>query len=158
MIHYALRCVAGHAFDGWFNGSAGFEAQAAQGLLTCPVCGGADVERALMSPSLGKGRMNQGGVRAPGVESEPAPEGAALPATTPRVPDQVRAVLQRLRTEVEKNCDYVGADFATVARRIHGGMEPHRPIYGEATTDEAAALAEEGIETSRIPWVPRADS
>jgi hypothetical protein len=36
--------------------------------------------------------------------------------------------------------------------------EPPRPIYGEATPDEAAALAEDGIDVARIPWVPRADS
>jgi hypothetical protein len=158
MIHYALRCGAGHTFDGWFNGSAGFEAQAAQGLLTCPVCGGGDVQRALMSP-----RLNKGGHCAPAVESAAppavgAPDRTVSQATTLRLPDEVRAVLQRIRTEVEKSCDYVGPEFATVARRIHTGAEPHRPIYGEATPDEAAALAEEGIETSRIPWVPRADS
>jgi hypothetical protein len=31
-------------------------------------------------------------------------------------------------------------------------------VYGEATPDEAAALAEDGIDVARIPWVPRADS
>lgn len=161
MIHYALRCGGGHAFDGWFNGSAGFEAQAAQGLLTCPVCGGADVQRALMSPSLNKGGLRRGGdIAATAEAAAPAPvvTDVASRATTLPLPDHVRAMLQRIRTEVEKSCDYVGPEFANVARRIHVGEEPPRPIYGEATQEEAAALEEDGIETARVPWVPRADS
>jgi hypothetical protein len=164
MIHYALRCGDGHDFDGWFRSSASFDAQAAQGLLDCPICANTVIERAIMAP-----RLNRGGHRRPAVEapstpkapksnltdSLPAPQ---APASAPPLPDQVRAVLQRIRTEVEKRCDYVGPRFAETARRIHVGDEPHRPIYGEATPDEADSLAEDGIDVSRIPWVPRADS
>ena len=159
MIHYALRCGTGHEFDGWFQNSASFEAQAAGGLLTCPACGESDVGRAIMAP-----RLNKGGHRA---RTEDAPKQApeapppALPDAAPapkQVPDEVRAVLQRIRADVEKHCDYVGDKFAATARRIHTGVEPHRPIYGEATQAEAADLADDGIAVSRIPWVPRADS
>ena len=73
------------------------------------------------------------------------------------MPDQVRAMLQKIRAEVEKNCDYVGEKFADEARRIHRGESDKRGIYGETSPTEAEALAEEGIEVSRIPWVPRAD-
>ena len=73
------------------------------------------------------------------------------------MPDQVRAMLQRLRSEVEKNCEHVGARFAEEARSIHRGETPARGIYGESTPEQAEALAEEGIEVARIPWVPRAD-
>jgi hypothetical protein len=66
-------------------------------------------------------------------------------------------MLQRLRAEVEKTCDYVGAGFADEARRIHRGESQRRGIYGETEPSEAEALAEEGIEIARIPWVPRAD-
>jgi hypothetical protein len=34
---------------------------------------------------------------------------------------------------------------------------PVRPIYGEATEEQAESLAEDGINVARIPWVPRAD-
>jgi hypothetical protein len=73
------------------------------------------------------------------------------------MPDQVRAVLQRLRAEVEKKCDYVGPDFAQEARLMHDGAKPARAIYGETTPEQAEALEEDGIAVSRIPWVPRAD-
>ena len=66
-------------------------------------------------------------------------------------------MLQKLRAEVEQNCDYVGDEFAAEARRIHNGEADARGIYGETTPEEAEALAEDGIEVSRVPWVPRAD-
>lgn len=155
MIHYNLRCDDGHAFDSWFNSSASFDKQAKRGLLECPHCGSAKVERALMTPSVPrKGRIT----------AEPAPPVAepAAKAETPavmaeHVPAHIRAMLQKLRAEVEKNCDYVGPGFADEARRIAKGEADARGIYGETTAEEAEALADEGIEVSSIPWVPRAD-
>jgi hypothetical protein len=73
------------------------------------------------------------------------------------MPAQLVAMLQKLRVEVEKTCDYVGKDFAEEARKIHHGETEARGIYGEATESEAEALAEEGIDIARIPWVPPAD-
>ena len=75
-----------------------------------------------------------------------------------QIPDHVRALLQRLRAEVEKNCDYVGGEFAGEARRIHNGESEARGIYGETTPEQAEKLSEEGIEVAAIPWLPRADS
>lgn len=145
MIHYALRCGAGHEFDGWFAGSASFDTQAQSGLLQCPVCADTSVARALMAPGV------IGGAAPP-----PAPaERAAPPAT---MPDALRAVLARLRREVEQRCDYVGADFAAEARAIHEGERPERAIYGEASPDEVRALTEDGIEVGHIPWVKLADA
>ncbi len=149
MIHYTLRCSQDHGFDGWFPGSDAFEKQAKRGLLTCPVCGDTAVERGLMAPAVPR----KGNTRKPD-----APPAAQAVAVTPdRLPDGVRAALQKLRAEVEKHCDYVGPDFAAEARRIHNGQADPRGIYGETTPDEAEALAEDGIAISRIPWVPRAD-
>lgn len=145
MIHYNLRCGDGHEFDSWFNSSASFDRQAERGLLECPHCGSAKVERALMTPSVPrKGRITAEKVPSQAVAGE-------------AMPDQVRAMLQKLRAEVEKNCDYVGPEFAEEARRIAKGEADARGIYGETTKDEAEALAEEGIDVARIPWVPRAD-
>ena len=143
MIHYQLACAADHGFDGWFRDSAGFEAQVASGLVSCPSCGSTEVRRALMAPRVGR-------------RAEPPP--AAEPAKAAAVlPDQVRGVLARMRAELEKNCDYVGPGFATEARRIHNGEGEARGIYGETTPEEAVALKEDGIEVSSIPWVDRAE-
>jgi hypothetical protein len=163
MIHYQLRCSDDHAFDGWFRDSAAFDDQAARGLVECPSCGDVKVRRALMAPAVPrKGRkaapaIEQGEPEMPATvpATPPAPSLAALAAA--RLPDEVRAVLQRIRAEVEKHCDYVGPAFAEEARRIHNGDADVRPIYGETTPEDAEALAEDGIEVSRIPWLPRAD-
>jgi hypothetical protein len=148
MIHYQLQCGSGHGFDGWFRDSAAFEAQVAQRLIVCPECCATDVARALMAPSVARG----------------APPPAPPPAQPPRkavadepMPDQVRALLQRLRAEVERNCDYVGPNFAEEARRMHNGESERRGIYGEASDAEAEALDADGVRVARIPWVPRAD-
>ena len=150
MIHYDLQCGADHRFDGWFKDSANFDKQAARGLLECPICGDAKIERALMTPSVPK----KGRALVP-VPAKP-PE-APIAVAGPRMPDQVRSMLMRMRQEVERNCDYVGEEFADEARRIHNGESTRRGIYGEATSDDVEALAEDGIEVARIPWIPRAD-
>ena len=153
MIHYNLHCAADHAFDGWFKDSAAFDAQAARGLIACPECGGTSVNRALMAPAIPRK-----GAKRVKAEAEVVPTPPPAPDTAATgLPDQVRAVLQRIRAEVERTSEYVGPTFADEARRIHRGESDQRNIYGESTPEQAEALADEGIEISRIPWVPRAD-
>lgn len=159
MIHYQLHCAAGHEFDGWFKDSAAFDQQAKHGLLECPSCGGTEVARALMAPAVPRKSNTRltPAPAAPAPAAEPS-EPVAPPAIAGHLPDHVRAMLQRLRTEVEKSCDYVGGEFAEEARRIHRGETEPRGIYGQTSSDEAESLAEEGIEIAHIPWLPRADS
>ncbi|WP_297491078.1 DUF1178 family protein [Acidocella sp.] len=157
MIHYQLRCAAGHQFDGWFRDSDGFESQAASGLVACPSCGTTDVLRALMTPGIPrKGRELKPAT--PPVPVATPDQSLGMPAAGGMIPDTVRVALQNLREEVERNCDYVGADFAEEARRIHNGDTKPRGIYGESTDEEAEALEEDGIVFARIPWAPRNDS
>jgi hypothetical protein len=151
MIHYQLRCNQAHGFDGWFKDSTTFEKQAKLGLIECPECGDTNIDRALMAPAVA-------------TRDEPAAPRAEVPApaapdkvASGRMPAQMLAMLQRMRAEVEKNCDYVGPAFADEARKMHRGQTEHRAIYGETSPSEAESLADEGIEFSRIPWVPRAD-
>ncbi len=153
MIHYQLHCAAAHEFDGWFKDSDAFERQAKRGLISCPVCSETKVERALMAPGIPRKGRTKVVETAP--ESLPEP---AQPIAGGVIPDAVRAALGKLRAEVEKNCDYVGNDFAEEARRIHHGEAEPRGIYGESSDEEAEALADEGIDIARIPWVPRTDS
>jgi hypothetical protein len=159
MIHYQLCCDAEHEFDGWFKDSDNFDRQAARKLVSCPVCASTKIRRALMAPGIRK----KTGV-APVIEADthlPAPPPAS-PLSNQKaggiMPDQVRAALSKLRSEVEKNCDYVGPKFAEEARRIHNGESQPRGIYGESTEAEAEALADDGIGVAQIPWLPRADS
>jgi hypothetical protein len=139
MILFTLRCAEAHEFEAWFRDGATYERQAARGLIACPVCGDSAIEKAPMAPRLG---------RSAGATETPAPPS----------PEQLRHMLQQLRRQVESNCDYVGERFAEEARRIHHGESEARGIYGEATEEESSALADEGIEVARIPWVPPSDA
>jgi hypothetical protein len=152
MIHYQLRCGQSHGFDGWFKDSGSFEKQAKRGLIECPECGGTDVERALMTPAVAK----RDSAPAP-IESPTPTPAAATEKAVVRLPAKMLAALQRMRAEVEKSCDYVGPQFADQARAMHRGEAEPKPIYGEATDEQAESLADEGIAVGKIPWVPRAD-
>lgn len=148
MIHYQLRCGGDHGFDGWFASSAGFDRQVAAGLVACPQCGDTGVSRALMAPALATSRP------------EPKPRASDEPAravAAEGLPDGMRAALQRVRAEVERNCENVGPAFADEVRRMHRGEAERRGVYGDSTPEQAQALADEGIEVARIPWLPRAD-
>ncbi|WP_027284078.1 DUF1178 family protein [Rubritepida flocculans] len=154
MIRFSLRCDNGHEFESWFKDGAAYDRMAAAGLVECPVCGDTRVAKALMTPAIAKVRGAKGRPEAP------PPAAAATPtarAAAGPLPAQVLALLQRMRAEIERSCDYVGADFAEEARRIHYGEAEARGIYGEASEEEAEALREEGIEVARLPWVPRSD-
>lgn len=163
MIHYQLHCGQDHDFDGWFANSSGFEEQQARGLIACPHCGNRDVRRALMAPAIGK----KGNATA-SIESGAEDSGNALPAPAqpvmpmvmpdPMLSDQMIEMIHKVRAEVEKNCDYVGSEFAEEARKIHYGEADARGIYGETTLDEAQELVEEGIDITALPFVPRTDS
>lgn len=170
MIHYQLRCSAAHEFDGWFQDSTGFEKLAAAGLVECPHCGGTQISRALMAPAVRKSRRKAAPVVVAEEAEKPAEASTPVSAAPPSdpggmsqrvaagpIPAQLLAMLQRMRAEVEKSCDYVGDGFAEEARKIHNGEVESRGIYGEATEAEAEALAEDGIDIARLPWVPRAD-
>jgi len=154
MIHYDLHCSAEHAFDGWFKDSAAFDRLAKRGMLECPHCGDTKVERALMRPAVPK----KGGTTLPVPVAAPQPPTPPEPVAAGPMPAHLRVMLQRMRAEVEKHCDYVGPRFAEEARKMHRGESDKRGIYGETSPEQAEALAEEGIEISRIPWVPPADA
>jgi hypothetical protein len=139
MIVFELKCGAEHTFEAWFQDSKAYERQSKRKQIACPVCGDCEVDKALMAPSVARSR-----------ESRAADERA-----------MARAALQQLaalRKHVEQHCDYVGPNFAEEARKIHYGEVEKRDIYGEATANEAEALAEEGVEFARVPWAPRLDN
>jgi hypothetical protein len=161
MILYRLRCSQGHEFDSWFKDSKTYERQEKKSLVGCAVCGDAKVTRALMAPRLGaKGNK----ARAPAPVETPAAVAPTaeqvqkqqqMGALATRMPKELREALVKVRTEIEKNCEHVGTKFAEEARKIHYGESDKRGIYGQTSDKEAEALAEEGIEFGRLPWVER---
>jgi hypothetical protein len=155
MIHYNLRCERGHAFESWFQSSAAYESQEKRKLVTCPACGSAKVERAIMAPQIvsKKGRESRENT----MPAAAATTDVAAPGSTPLMMAQereLRAKLKELRDHIVKNADNVGERFPNEARKMHYGDIEHRPIYGEASPDEARALIDEGVEVSPLPVLP----
>src|SRR6266446_6704233 len=84
MIRYTLVCNERHEFESWFTNSATYDKQAKRGLVTCPLCGSAKVEKALMAPRLGRADTPSNREAAPAQPSPPhaadGMEGTAAPA------------------------------------------------------------------------------
>ena len=157
MIHYALICRQGHQFESWFQDSAAYDKQAKRGLVTCPQCGSAKVEKAIMAPRLSAtAKKERTAIQAPATTAEPTPVPAA-PAPVAMISPQeqeFRAKLKELRDHLTKSADNVGAKFPEEARKMHYGEIEHRSIYGVATPEEATELSEEGIEFHPLPPLP----
>jgi hypothetical protein len=157
MIRYALNCDSGHVFESWFQNSAAYDKQAKRSLVTCPVCGSAKVEKAIMAPRL---------AHADAAAPEPPASAVAASATPPAPPAkapvammspperELRQKLKEFRDHITKNASYVGPRFPEEARKIHYGETAHHSIYGEASPDEARQLREEGIEFHPLPILP----
>ena len=131
MIVYSLACTMGHGFEGWFKDSAAYEAQAADGKLVCPVCNSRKVGKAPMAPAVS------------GTKAKGQPTADEL--------RKMRQFMTGLRKYVEENAENVGRKFPEEARKIHYGEIEERPIYGEASLEEARELIEEGVDVAPLP-------
>jgi hypothetical protein len=152
MIRYNLRCERGHAFESWFQSSSAYESQEKRKLVNCPSCGSAKVERAIMAPQIVSKKGREVAAPAPVASAE-----VSTPSSTPLMMAQereLRAKLKELRDHIVKNADNVGESFPSEARKMHYGDIEHRPIYGEASPDEARSLIDEGVEVSPLPVLP----
>lgn len=135
MIRYTLTCAEGHSFDGRFQSGDAYDTLKAAGMVSCAVCGGSQVEKGLMTPSV----ATEGGNH-------------KRPLTTPQTP--LEQALADLRRHVEEHSHDVGLQFVQTAREMHQGQIPHRPIHGEARLDEARKLLEDGVPIAPLPFAP----
>ncbi len=145
MIRYTLKCAEGHGFESWFQSAEAFDDLAGRGLVTCAMCGGADVSKAMMAPRVA------GLTVSPKVDD--APRNGGGPLSTPSGPAE--EALRKMRDHVEKNATYVGGNFAREARDMHLGDAPEKAIYGEAGPEEARALIEDGVPILPLPGPPK---
>jgi hypothetical protein len=152
MIRYALTCDQGHAFESWFQNSGAYDKQVRRGLVTCPVCGSAKVEKTIMAPRVAGAKKR--GHAAPAELPAPAAEAPAPVAMLSPQEREFRKKLKELREHLTKSADYVGPKFPEEARKMHYGEIEHRSIYGEATPEQARELHEEGIEFHPLPVLP----
>lgn len=148
MIRYTLQCVRAHQFESWFPSSESYEKQRAQSLIACPDCGSTSVDKAIMAPSV---------TRTDRARTRPAATEPDAPAPVAMMSDreqEFRRMLRELREHVTRTADYVGDEFADLARKMHEGEMEHRSIYGEATPEEVKALREEEVEVYPLPVLP----
>ena len=155
-----LQCAQQHRFEGWFDSEADYASQHTRGLVTCPLCGDATIQKLLSAP-----RLNLKSAR--GIESS-AHEQSAEPACQPTEPwvdtpapsgnvgapeAELQARLMRAMREVLAKTEDVGERFADQARAMHHGDIEQRSIRGQTTPDVAMELAEEGIEVMPLPML-----
>ena len=128
MIVFDLTCDNGHVFEAWFGSSDDYAKQKAGGLVSCPICNSASIDKAVMAPRLAaKGNRD------------------IAPARSPEATKEMMAMLAKAQAEALAQSDYVGKRFADEARAIHLGEASERSIYGEASREETRALLDEGI-------------
>lgn len=156
MIVFNLHCENDHRFEGWFGGHDAFELQKERSLIECPLCGSKQIEKMLSAP-----RIHRGLSSCPSDADSAASQATKLvaqgqsPGAIATGQHHAQSValqlawLQMARYVVE-NTEDVGREFAEEARRMHYQETPERGIRGQASEEEAQALAEEGIEILSI--------
>lgn len=133
VIIFDLQCQRHHRFEAWFKDSAAFEKQLEERQITCPVCGGSDIERLPSSVSVVTRSRSEGERKQPPQEISP------------------RMALTMLHKFLERNFDDVGDRFTRVALRIHRGEEDRRNIRGITSKEEEETLQEEGVPFLKVP-------
>ena len=143
MIIFDLKCAPdGHVFEAWFGSTADYQSQQERGLVSCPLCGSPEVEKAPMAPAVGT----------KGNSARPA---AGAPELFTGNPKQVKAMLAAaaaLQKKMLEGSEAVGERFADEARAIHLGEAEARAIHGRATREQAESLIEEGIPVAPLPF------
>lgn len=139
MIVFDLKCGKAHIFEAWFASSADYDSQRVRGLLSCPLCGDAGIEKAVMAPNIpAKGNRR----------TDPTTP-MASPETTAKA---MLAALVKAQATALETSEWVGRDFVDRARAMHDGDEPHVPIHGEATVVETKSLIEDGVAVAPLPF------
>lgn len=144
MIKYALQCPQKHGFESWFQSAAAFEKLSVSGLVVCPACASKKVTKAIMAPKVQTKRDQK-----PSPKTEnPTTHALTAPAS------KAEFALAELKKKIQDNSEYVGENFATEARAIHDGEAPERSIYGEANSEDARALIDDGVPVAPLPFTP----
>ena len=123
MIVFDLQCRdGGETFEAWFRSNADFEQQRAAGLVQCPFCRSASVEKAPMAPRLPR-------------------KGSGNPL----------ADLAAMQAEMLKESRWVGDKFADTARAMHSGEIAPEQVHGQATLAQAKSLVDDGVPVAPLP-------
>jgi hypothetical protein len=147
MIVFDLCCDAGHRFEGWFGSSDDYAGQQARGLVACPACGSAAVEKAPMAPAVPRKGNRQPALPTPATTKQPMASGPMPPQVAQALAQLAEAQARALQTS-----KWVGDAFAEQTRAMHYGERDSETIHGHASLEEAKALFEEGIPVAPLPF------
>ncbi len=146
---FNLACEHGHSFEGWFGSADDYDRQQRDRLIQCPLCGNEDIKRLPSAPRLNL-KSQQGEASASAVAiAEQAGEARQMMAQPTSV--QMQKLWAQMARLVQSHTEDVGDSFAEEVRRIHSNEAPERGIRGVATPEEAADLADEGIDVLAFP-------
>ena len=167
-----LQCGQQHVFEGWFGSEDDFQSQLARGMVSCPMCGDADVTKKLSAPRLNLNTSRGEPETSASAQANPQPSltgGAATSTSTPETapepasvlssmqdvanlePAQLQAALLKMVRHVVANTEDVGNSFPEEARKMHYGEAEQRNIRGHATPEETEELIDEGIAVMPLP-------
>ena len=155
MIIFDLKCAAnGHVFEAWFGSTGDYEEQQARGLVSCPLCGSAEVVKAVMAPAVGPKGNRSRPVAAPGAGNgeEAMPVSPELFSGDPESVKTMMAAVAAVQRKLLEGSESVGDRFADEARAIHVGEKERRAIHGRASRAEAESLIEDGIPVAPLPF------
>ena len=136
MINYTLKCDQNHTFDSWFKSAEAFEMLVKKSMVVCSECGSTKITKAIMAPSVSTSR-----------KKDKKPQELEKKS-------KIKNDILELKKKIEANSEYVGNNFANEARSMYLGETPERSIYGEAKTDDAKKLIDDGIPVIPLPFLP----
>jgi len=123
VIVFDLPCRdGGETFEAWFRSNADYEEQRGAGLVECPFCQSANVEKAPMAPRVPR-----------------------------KGSDSPLARLAAAQAELLKDSRWVGDKFADTARAMHSGDMPPEQVHGSTTLEQAKSLVDDGIPVAPLP-------
>lgn len=143
-----LQCAHQHDFEGWFASEDDFHQQLERGLLSCPLCGDAQVRKMLSAPRLNLGRSREETADRPAAAEGRVELGRTAPGS------ELQGRLLRAMRELMHQTEDVGERFADEARAMHHGEMEQRNIRGQTTPEVAMELIEEGIDVMPLPALP----
>jgi hypothetical protein len=136
-----LECEGGHKFEGWYDSAAELFELEARGEVTCPLC----EAKARRVPTAS--RVSTSKTRP--ADSPSLREPVASPPM--KMPLEVQKALAKVIQHVRQTHEDVGDQFAERALAMHRGLEPHKPIRGEASPSDEERLVEEGVPFLKLP-------
>ena len=153
MIKYQLNCNNEHQFDGWFPNIAEFERQQEKKLLICPLCDSNQVDRAIMSPGIGKPKSKSKTKTTSKRQSYKEEFYKAQFTDDTMIPaSQAKNILRKIRKKIVTEFDNVGDRFVKEYRKHEKGERDDK-FYGVPSKEEVKELVEEGVDLFHLPNV-----